>query len=107
MGPLAQSVEQRTFNPWVVGSIPTGPTGLLSQLRLFSDRNLRILGVINAYEEIKSNSGDLISCVTSSENVALLQKQAFDAALKLEKQSTLLKRCESTLQYRVPHAKKA
>ena len=25
-GPLAQSVEQRTFNPWVVGSIPTGPT---------------------------------------------------------------------------------
>jgi hypothetical protein len=27
-GPLAQSVEQRTFNPWVVGSIPTGPTKL-------------------------------------------------------------------------------
>jgi hypothetical protein len=27
-GPLAQSVEQRTFNPWVVGSIPTGPTSL-------------------------------------------------------------------------------
>jgi hypothetical protein len=26
VGPLAQSVEQRTFNPWVVGSIPTGPT---------------------------------------------------------------------------------
>src|SRR5699024_11236050 len=25
-GPLAQSVEQRTFNPWVVGSSPTGPT---------------------------------------------------------------------------------
>src|SRR5690606_37437882 len=25
-GPLAQSVEQRTFNPWVVGSGPTGPT---------------------------------------------------------------------------------
>ena len=25
-GPLAQLVEQRTFNPWVVGSIPTGPT---------------------------------------------------------------------------------
>ena len=28
LGPLAQSVEQRTFNPWVVGSIPTGPTDL-------------------------------------------------------------------------------
>jgi hypothetical protein len=30
-GPLAQSVEQRTFNPWVVGSIPTGPTRVKSQ----------------------------------------------------------------------------
>jgi hypothetical protein len=26
LGPLAQSVEQQTFNLWVVGSIPTGPT---------------------------------------------------------------------------------
>ncbi len=26
VGPLAQSVEQQTFNLWVVGSIPTGPT---------------------------------------------------------------------------------
>ena len=25
-GPLAQLAEQRTFNPRVVGSIPTGPT---------------------------------------------------------------------------------
>ena len=31
LGPLAQSVEQRTFNPWVVGSIPTGPTIYLRQ----------------------------------------------------------------------------
>ena len=29
LGPLAQSVEQRTFNPWVVGSSPTGPTYFL------------------------------------------------------------------------------
>ncbi len=29
-GPLAQLVEQRTFNPWVVGSSPTGPTNQLS-----------------------------------------------------------------------------
>ena len=29
-GPLAQSAEQRTFNPWVVGSIPTGPTNVFS-----------------------------------------------------------------------------
>ena len=26
VGLIAQSVEQRTFNPWVVGSRPTGPT---------------------------------------------------------------------------------
>ena len=26
MGPIAQSVEQRTFNPWVDGSSPSGPT---------------------------------------------------------------------------------
>ena len=31
LGPLAQSVEQRTFNPWVVGSSPTGPTAFLSK----------------------------------------------------------------------------
>ena len=31
-GPLAQLVEQRTFNPWVVGSSPTGPTNQLGRL---------------------------------------------------------------------------
>jgi hypothetical protein len=30
-GPLAQSVEQQTFNLWVVGSIPTGPTHRLNR----------------------------------------------------------------------------
>ena len=30
MGPIAQSVEQRTFNPWVDGSSPSGPTHKLS-----------------------------------------------------------------------------
>ena len=30
MGPIAQSVEQRTFNPWVDGSSPSGPTLLKS-----------------------------------------------------------------------------
>ena len=29
VGPIAQSVEQRTFNPWVDGSSPSGPTLLL------------------------------------------------------------------------------
>ena len=31
VGPIAQSVEQRTFNPWVVGSIPTGPTSIIEK----------------------------------------------------------------------------
>ena len=31
VGPIAQSVEQRTFNPWVDGSSPSGPTfGILN-----------------------------------------------------------------------------
>ena len=30
LGPIAQSVEQRTFNPWVLGSIPSGPTERLT-----------------------------------------------------------------------------
>ena len=29
MGPIAQSVEQRTFNPWVDGSSPSGPTYII------------------------------------------------------------------------------
>ena len=33
LGPLAQLVEQQTFNLWVVGSIPTGPTESLGESR--------------------------------------------------------------------------
>ena len=35
LGPLAQSVEQRTFNPWVDGSSPSGPTCLCDQKSRF------------------------------------------------------------------------
>ena len=31
LGPIAQSVEQRTFNPWVDGSSPSGPTFQFTQ----------------------------------------------------------------------------
>jgi hypothetical protein len=31
VGPIAQSVEQRTFNPWVDGSSPSGPTSISSK----------------------------------------------------------------------------
>ena len=45
LGPLAQSVEQRTFNPWVVGSIPTGPTfGIKIKLALSKrERKVKLL----------------------------------------------------------------
>ena len=46
LGPLAQSVEQRTFNPWVVGSIPTGPTVIeLSSAKKFIERKRACLAV--------------------------------------------------------------
>jgi hypothetical protein len=32
VGPIAQSVEQRTFNPWVDGSSPSGPTHLAHEM---------------------------------------------------------------------------
>ena len=49
MGPLAQSVEQRTFNPWVVGSIPTGPTQCLSASVYYS-----IVMVVKAFQPEKN-----------------------------------------------------
>ena len=36
VGPLAQLVELRTFNPQVVGSSPTGPTNVMSRNMLDS-----------------------------------------------------------------------
>ncbi len=36
MGPIAQSVEQRTFNPWVDGSSPSGPTIYFGDFRVSS-----------------------------------------------------------------------
>jgi hypothetical protein len=32
-GTIAQLVEQRTFNPFVVGSTPAGPTSLLNEIK--------------------------------------------------------------------------
>jgi hypothetical protein len=45
VGPLAQLVEQRTFNPWVDGSSPSGPTSHFWHLPLPLEqvRKLRIL----------------------------------------------------------------
>jgi hypothetical protein len=34
VGPLAQLVEQRTFNPWVDGSSPSGPTQVIHSRKL-------------------------------------------------------------------------
>ena len=43
MGPLAQSVEQQTFNLWVVGSIPTGPTFLSRLTSIFEIDRIVVL----------------------------------------------------------------
>ena len=40
VGPIAQSVEQRTFNPWVDGSSPSGPTHLAHEMR--SESNAKV-----------------------------------------------------------------
>ncbi len=32
-GTIAQLVEQRTFNPFVVGSTPAGPTKFLNEIK--------------------------------------------------------------------------
>ena len=47
LGPLAQSVEQRTFNPWVDGSSPSGPT--FSGLIYFGSESLGELNTHNTY----------------------------------------------------------
>ena len=43
VGPLAQLIEQRTFNPWVDGSSPSGPTFKLTikfqKMRLGTDES--------------------------------------------------------------------
>ena len=39
-GPVAQLVEQRTFNAWVAGSIPAGLTMILKDLRVIFKRQL-------------------------------------------------------------------
>ena len=49
-GPLAQLVEQRTFNPWVVGSSPTGPTFFFVLLRVMLD-TFSMVKAISAMEQ--------------------------------------------------------
>jgi hypothetical protein len=54
-GPLAQSVEQRTFNPWVVGSIPTGPTDNLELHRVNAQA---LLSTLSKPEKVKFRIGE-------------------------------------------------
>ena len=64
MGPIAQSVEQRTFNPWVDGSSPSGPTFLIknsltvnfhSLVHLGRKKPKKISGVVSS--EVRLNPG--------------------------------------------------
>ena len=54
VGPIAQSVEQRTFNPWVDGSSPSGPTTHFSKPRLragffISISDMYVIGMYNGH----------------------------------------------------------
>ena len=66
MGPLAQSVEQRTFNPWVVGSIPTGPTQKCEWLSSFKSALQTIVGGMSiAVSSSKATQLALIAVATT------------------------------------------
>jgi hypothetical protein len=54
VGPIAQSVEQRTFNPWVDGSSPSGPTHLFSLggLGIGTYPSMKVFGVIHSLGKV-------------------------------------------------------
>ncbi len=60
MGPIAQSVEQRTFNPWVDGSSPSGPTCDLQSI-ISSFDFLKFVLAINLYnaQVLKMNENNV------------------------------------------------
>ena len=67
-GVLAQLVEQRTFNPFVVGSIPAHPTNKIKELRLFRSSFLIFSSPIVARKHL------VIWCLANTANmVAFLQ----------------------------------
>jgi hypothetical protein len=74
-GPLAQSVEQRTFNPWVVGSIPTGPTLLNGLLNMRSCANLFLTNFrVKSKNRVNGNSQHLlIKSLEDAKNRALVR----------------------------------
>jgi hypothetical protein len=49
VGTIAQLVEQRTFNPFVVGSTPAGPTNKFKHSRLGSFRYRAFFVSVNVY----------------------------------------------------------
>ena len=66
-GPLAQSVEHRTFNPVVEGSIPSRPTTLLPQLQLH----------FSAHRDSEPMSPTEMQNILSATNKKGLRTQAF------------------------------
>ena len=64
LGPLAQLAEQRTFNPRVVGSSPTGPT----QLEFVTDGLHEPRGDSPQQGEAATSAGSYVSCDESGGN---------------------------------------
>ena len=67
MGPIAQSVEQRTFNPWVDGSSPSGPT----YVKTAGYRTLTVYGHTDSVGGIDNQK---LSIARANSTIAYLKK---------------------------------
>ncbi len=86
MGPIAQSVEQRTFNPWVDGSSPSGPTHIGSDVWICY--GVRILSGVSIGHGAVIGAGSLISEVRLHFLLSLgIRQNSFGCDLPLLKSS--------------------
>ena len=76
LGPLAQSVEQRTFNPWVVGSIPTGPTKKCEWLSSCKSALQTIVGGVSI--AVSSSKAAQLALIAVATTVAVNPWSAYD-----------------------------
>ena len=65
VGPIAQSVEQRTFNPWVDGSSPSGPTRALLGFRIGSADHENASSIFRVCVSIKNTKAFIKDFPTS------------------------------------------
>jgi hypothetical protein len=66
VGPIAQSVEQRTFNPWVDGSSPSGPTSV-NEIRVSGSVDNHFAPEAKLVLDISPQPGDGIFALAATE----------------------------------------